>query len=70
MPQKGKIIVLRFSAMGDVAMVASVLQEFSTQNPKAELVMVSRAAFKPFFDDIQNLTFHSILPKTTHKGVF
>jgi ADP-heptose:LPS heptosyltransferase len=69
MPQKGKIIILRFSAMGDVAMVAAVLREFSIQNPATELVMVSRAAFKSFFDDIPNLTFHTILPKTTHRGV-
>ncbi|MBB2144356.1 heptosyltransferase [Pedobacter sp. LMG 31464] len=69
MPSKGKVIVLRFSAMGDVAMVASVLREFSVQNPEVELVMVSRAAFKPFFDEIETLTFHAIEPKTTHKGV-
>ncbi|WP_025142931.1 glycosyltransferase family 9 protein [Pedobacter jeongneungensis] len=64
-----KIIVLRFSAMGDVAMVASVLQEFSEQNPMMELIMVSRPAFKPFFDHIPNLLFHPIQPKTTHKGI-
>lgn len=64
-----KIIVLRFSAMGDVAMVASVLREFSEQHPSAELIMVSRPAFKPFFDHIPNLIFHPIHPKTTHKGI-
>ncbi|WP_293782997.1 glycosyltransferase family 9 protein [uncultured Pedobacter sp.] len=64
-----KIIVLRFSAMGDVAMVASVLQEFSEQNPSAELIMVSRPAFKPFFNHIPNLIFHPIQPKTIHKGI-
>lgn len=64
-----KIIVLRFSAMGDVAMVASVLQEFSEQNPAVELIMVSRPAFKPFFDHIPHLIFHPIQPKTTHKGI-
>lgn len=69
MPSRGKIIVLRFSAMGDVAMVASVLQEFVVQNSGAELIMVSRAAFKPFFDGIKNVTFHAIEPKTTHKGM-
>jgi ADP-heptose:LPS heptosyltransferase len=69
MPSKGKIIVLRFSAMGDVAMVASVLQELVAQNSNVELVMVSRAAFKPFFDGIENVTFHAIEPKTTHKGI-
>jgi len=64
-----KIIVLRFSAMGDVAMVATVLREFSEQNPNAELIMVSRPAFQPFFDGIPNLTFHAIHPKTKHKGI-
>ncbi|MCX2584219.1 glycosyltransferase family 9 protein [Pedobacter sp. MR22-3] len=64
-----KIIVLRFSAMGDVAMVASVLKEFAAQNPAVEIIMVSRAAFKPFFNEIKNLTFHTIQPKNTHKGL-
>lgn len=69
MPSTGKIVVLRFSAMGDVAMVASVLQELVAQNVNVELVMVSRTAFKPFFDGIDNVTFHAIEPKTTHKGI-
>jgi len=64
-----KIIVLRFSAMGDVAMVATVLQEFSAQNPSVEIIMVSREAFKPFFSEVKNLTFHAIQPKTIHKGI-
>lgn len=64
-----KIIVLRFSAMGDVAMAASVLKEFTEQNKNTEIVMVSREAFKPFFAGIQNLTFHAIQPKTIHKGI-
>lgn len=69
MPAKNKIIVLRFSAMGDVAMVASVVKELSTQHPQAEIVMVSRAPFKPFFEDIPNLIFHPIFPKDAHKGI-
>jgi len=67
LPQK--IIVLRFSAMGDVAMVASVLREFAEQNPGTEIVMVSRETFKPFFEDIKNSSFHAIKPKTVHKGI-
>lgn len=70
MPLKGPIIILRFSAMGDVAMVASVLQEFSIQNPEVEMVMVSRSLFRPFFEDIDHLTFQPIEPKTIHKGIF
>ncbi|WP_231460113.1 glycosyltransferase family 9 protein [Pedobacter sp. Leaf132] len=64
-----RIIVLRFSAMGDVAMVASVLKEFSEQHPSTELIMVSREAFEPFFNGIDNVTFHAIKPKTIHKGL-
>lgn len=65
-----KIIVLRFSAMGDVAMVAAVLKELSTQNPTLALVMVSRQLFEPFFKDIPKLSFHAIEPKKKHKGIF
>jgi ADP-heptose:LPS heptosyltransferase len=68
MTVKSKIIVLRFSAMGDVAMVASVLKELVNQNPNVELVMVSRKAFEPFFTGIDHLTFHAIEPKTLHRG--
>ncbi|RZK38994.1 MAG: lipopolysaccharide heptosyltransferase family protein [Pedobacter sp.] len=69
MPLKGKVIILRFSAMGDVAMVASVLRELTAQNPEAEFVMVSRATFSAFFEDIPRLSFHAIQPKDKHKGV-
>lgn len=69
MLQMRKLLILRFSAMGDVAMVASVLQEFSAQHPDVELVMVSRPAFAPFFADIPGLTYHAIHPAGTHKGV-
>lgn len=69
MPKEDKIIVLRFSAMGDVAMVASVLREFSLQHPAVEIIMVSRFPFSAFFKEIPNLTFHPILPKDQHKGI-
>lgn len=70
MQTKNTLIVFRFSAMGDVAMVASVLKEFAMQNLETEIVMVSRGLFKPFFNEIPNLIFHEIQPKTIHKGFF
>lgn len=63
------ILVLRFSAMGDVAMSAAVVREFALQNPHAKIIMVSRAMFAPFFTDINNLTFHPFNPKDKHKGI-
>ncbi|MGB3103601.1 MULTISPECIES: glycosyltransferase family 9 protein [Sphingobacterium] len=68
LPQR--IIVTRFSAMGDVAMVASVLKEFCIQYPDIEIIMVSKQFFAPFFDGIKNIRFHAIEPKTIHKGFF
>ncbi|MGY3052498.1 ADP-heptose:LPS heptosyltransferase [Pedobacter sp. UYEF25] len=64
-----KIIVLRFSAMGDVAMVASVLKEFTVQNPTVQVIMVSRPQFEAFFTEINGVTFHAIHPRTVHKGL-
>lgn len=63
-----RVLVIRFSAMGDVAMVASVLRELSAQHKQVEFVMVSRPQFTAFFDGIPNLTFHPIFPDNQHKG--
>ncbi|MDR2123148.1 MAG: glycosyltransferase family 9 protein [Flavobacteriaceae bacterium] len=54
---KEKILVFRFSSMGDVAMTVPVLKEFIEQNPKVELLIVSRPSFKPFFQSVPNATF-------------
>ena len=65
-----RIIVTRFSAMGDVAMVASVLKVFQAQNLDTEIIFVSRKAFDAFFDYIPRLTLHHIEPQGKHKGFF
>lgn len=62
------IVVLRFSAMGDVAMVASVLKQLCYRNPQAQVIMVSRAHFEAFFSGIPGVKFVAFHPKTTHKG--
>lgn len=66
--KKVRVLIIRFSAMGDVAMVASVLRELSAQHRQIEFVMVSRPQFADFFDDIPNLIFHPIYPDEQHKG--
>lgn len=62
------ILVIRLSAMGDVAMTVPVLKAFSLQYPKVKITVVSRPFFKPFFDDIENVTFFAIDLKERHKG--
>ena len=64
-----RILVTRFSAMGDVAMVASVLREFQEQHTDVEIIMVSRAFFAPFFEGIPRVLFHPIYPDKQHKGI-
>jgi ADP-heptose:LPS heptosyltransferase len=62
------ILIIRLSAMGDVAMTVPVLRAFSLQYPDVQLTVVSRPFFKPFFDDIENVTFFAIDLKERHKG--
>ncbi len=64
-----RIIVTRFSAMGDVAMVASVLKELQEQHTDTEIIVVSRKLFKAFFEPIPRIIFHSIDPKGRHRGI-
>ena len=62
------ILVIRLSAMGDVAMTVPVLRAFSLQYPNVKITVVSRPFFKPFFDDIENITFFPINLKERHQG--
>lgn len=51
------ILVIRLSAMGDVAMTVPVLRVFSQTYPDIKLTVASRPHFKPFFEGIPNLDF-------------
>lgn len=55
-----RILAYRFSAFGDVAMVATVLREFLSQNPSVEIIFVSRPNFAPLFEEMPNLKFYGI----------
>lgn len=62
------ILVIRLSAMGDVAMTVPVLRAFSLQYPDVKITIVSRPFFNPFFEGISNLDFFPIDLKERHKG--
>ncbi|MFC4738443.1 glycosyltransferase family 9 protein [Flavobacterium ponti] len=68
MPKTKHILVIRLSAMGDVAMTVPVLRAFSIQNPEVKITVVSRPFFKPFFDTIPNVSFFGVDLKKKHKG--
>jgi ADP-heptose:LPS heptosyltransferase len=63
-----RLLVIRTSAMGDVALTVPVLKGMREQYPEVELVLVTRSSFKPFFSSVEGLSlFHTDL-KSRHKG--
>ncbi|UUC46261.1 glycosyltransferase family 9 protein [Flavobacterium cerinum] len=62
------ILVIRLSAMGDVAMVAPLLRAFVSQYPHVKITVVSRPFFKPFFAAIPNVVFFDVDLHGRHKG--
>ena len=69
MARPTRILVFRFSAMGDVAMAAAVLRDFALQFPEVELQIVSRATFQAFFEYVPGSSFIPIDTKGKHKGI-
>lgn len=62
------ILVIRLSAMGDVAMTVPVLRALNQQHSELKLTVVSRPFFKPFFDGISNVHFFAVDLQKRHKG--
>ena len=71
MPKPSKnILVIRLSAMGDVAMTVPVLRALTRKHPELRITVLTRAFFKPFFRDLENVDVFSADLKGQHKGVF
>ena len=64
------ILVIRLSAMGDVAMTVPVLRAFTQQYPSVEITVLTTAFFRPIFRDLNNVTVFAADVKGEHKGVF
>jgi ADP-heptose:LPS heptosyltransferase len=63
-----RLLVIRTSAMGDVALTTPVLKGMSEQYPDVELELLTRAAFKPFFSSVKGLELFFPDLKKRHKG--
>ncbi len=70
MSPKKTLLLMRFSALGDVAMTVPVVREFLRQNPETKILFLSREKFKPLFEGIQNLDFYTADLTGKHKGIF
>ncbi|MFD0964583.1 glycosyltransferase family 9 protein [Pseudofulvibacter geojedonensis] len=62
------ILVIRLSAMGDVAMTVPVLKAFTQQHPEVKVTVLTRAFYGVFFNDIPNVKVFSPELKGKHKG--
>ncbi len=63
------ILVIRLSAMGDVAMVVPVLRALTQHYPDTKITVLTRAFFKPLFRDLKNVSVFAADVKGRHKGV-
>ncbi len=64
-----KILIVRLSAMGDVALSVPVIQSLSEQYLDDEIFILTRKVFNPFFKGIKNLTLISPDLKGKHKSI-
>lgn len=65
------ILVIRFSAIGDVAMTVPILYSLARQYPNDNITLLSRAFLKPLLGEKHppNLHFMSANLKDKHKGI-
>ncbi|MCT4623520.1 MAG: ADP-heptose--LPS heptosyltransferase RfaF, partial [Schleiferiaceae bacterium] len=63
------VLVIRLSAMGDVAMTVPVILAALDQNPELRITVLSRKSFHHFFPDSDRLHFEAVDTKGEHKGL-
>lgn len=65
-----RILVIRFSALGDVAMTIPVIHSLAVQYPQHEIVILSRGMLQPLFQRLPaNVSFVSADLSGKHKGI-
>ena len=69
-PNKKRLLILRFSALGDVTMIAPVLQEFIEQNPNVDVYVASRPFMETIFRQFPQINFIPIDLNNNYKGIF
>ena len=69
MKRSPHVLVFRFSAMGDVAMMVPVLRKLFHQNSGVQVTLVTRPFYTPIFNEFPQLQIVTPDFKSTHKGV-
>ena len=68
MPTCKNILIIRLSAMGDVAMTVPVIASFAKQYPNVHITMLSNPRFAEMFTGIENIDFIGVDTKREYKG--
>ena len=65
-----RILVIRLSAMGDVAITVPVLIALTKNYPQLKFTVLTKPFFAPILSEIPNVIVHNADVKGKHKGVF
>ena len=63
------ILVIRLSAMGDVAMTVPVIKRVNERFPDLKITILTRRFFAPIFEELQNVDVYEAEVHDRHKGV-
>lgn len=68
--KKEHVLIIRFSALGDVAMAVPVVYSLAHQYPDVRITVLSRAFARPFFEDLApNVGFMEADLKREYRGI-
>lgn len=65
-----KVLLFRFSAMGDVALLVPVVKSFVSANPEVELTIATRPKFAPLFEGMERVVVFSADVDKMYTGIF
>lgn len=66
-----RILIIRFSAIGDVAMTIPIIYSFANQYPQIDITVLSRKVLEPLFQEMpENVHYFAADLKGRHKGIF
>ncbi len=68
LPKQPHILIIRLSAMGDVAMTVPVIAALRMQYPEIKITILTKALFEPMFSEFENVTVYVADVKGKHKG--
>jgi ADP-heptose:LPS heptosyltransferase len=65
-----RILIIRFSAIGDVAMTIPIIYSFANQYPQIDITVLSRKVLEPLFQEMpENVHYFAADLKGRHKGI-